>query len=556
MSSVDNKPEILSHLGVGSGINTTALIDSLVEADTAGVKEDIINKTERFEAEISAFSTIKNNIKVFAENLRLLQNSDDLGYIGSSSDTTIATFAANGNTASQTINSQLTVNTLATQHTLTGPTYSSTNNTVGTRTLTINFGTWSADPTAGGGQTHTSNGMSAINVTTTSSTTLLQLRDMINSAATDSDNSGEKDVSAFIFYNGSNYMLALKSEYGAANEMKISDNSAGAEYAYDATDGAKLTQTVAGVSSSFVVDGVSMTRNSNTIDDLYPGLTLELLKTSGSPITIKSQVDLTKATEAIESYVLTYNDIFNSFEDLRTKNEQDPESSGVLTGDSLLRSIMQTLRNSASNQLAGYAGGPYYLTNLGVKTNRDGTLSFDNPDMLRRQFENNPESLRSFFKDQIVSDNTNISPVTYSIADTVPGSYAVVSNGSSVTVGGVATSNNGTKYTVASGSPKGIVIDIPSGTGATSGTLHYGRSFLTLIEEQLTAYTGFNGLIENKIEGNNTRLKDLVKKQEALDEKIISLYQRYRQQYAYMESSIASMQETGNMLESAFKQSD
>ena len=203
MSSVDNKPEILSHLGVGSGINTTALIDSLVEADTAGVKEDIINKTEKFEAEISAFSTIKNNIKVFAENLRLLQNSDDLGYVGSSSDTTIATFAANGNTASQTINSQLTVNTLATQHTLTGPTYSSTNNTVGARTLTINFGTWSADPTAGGGQTHTSNGMSTINVTTTSSTTLLQLRDMINSAATDSDNSGEKDVSAFIFYNGS-----------------------------------------------------------------------------------------------------------------------------------------------------------------------------------------------------------------------------------------------------------------------------------------------------------------------------------------------------------------
>jgi flagellar hook-associated protein 2 len=138
----------------------------------------------------------------------------------------------------------------------------------------------------------------------------------------------------------------------------------------------------------------------------------------------------------------------------------------------------------------------------------------------------------------------------------VPGSYAIVSNGSSVTVGGVATSNSGTKYTVASGNPKGIVIDIPGGTGATSGTLHYGRSFLTLIEEQLTAYTGFNGLIENKIEGNNARLKDLVKKQEALDDKIASLYQRYRNQYSYMESSIASMQETGNMLESAFKQSD
>ena len=87
MSSVDNsKPEILSHLGVGSGINTTALIDSLVKAETAGVQEDIENKTEKFEAEISAFSNIKSNLKVFTENLRVLQNSSNLGYVGSSSD--------------------------------------------------------------------------------------------------------------------------------------------------------------------------------------------------------------------------------------------------------------------------------------------------------------------------------------------------------------------------------------------------------------------------------------------------------------------------------------
>ena len=164
--------------------------------------------------------------------------------------------------------------------------------------------------------------------------------------------------------------------------------------------------------------------------------------------------------------------------------------------------------------------------------------------------------ISSWASPPIVSDNSSISPVSYSLADTVPGSYAVVSNGSSVTVGGVATSNSGTQYTVASGNPKGIVIDIPSGTGATSGTINYGRSFLTLLEEQLTAYTDFNGLIDSKIEGNNLRLKDLVKKQEALDDKIASLYERYRNQYSYMESSIASLQETGNMLESAFKQGD
>ena len=66
-------------------------------------------------------------------------------------------------------------------------------------------------------------------------------------------------------------MLALKSEYGADNEMKVVDSGNG-DYAYNASDGANLTQTVAGVNSSFVVDGVNMTRNNNTITDLYPGL--------------------------------------------------------------------------------------------------------------------------------------------------------------------------------------------------------------------------------------------------------------------------------------------
>lgn len=556
MSSVDNsKPEILSHLGVGSGINTTALIDSLVKAETAGVQEDIENKTEKFEAEISAFSNIKSNLKVFTENLRVLQNSSNLGYVGSSSDTTVATFEASGTHASQTISSSLTVNTLATQHTLTGPTYSSTNNTVGARTISIDFGTWSANPTAGGGQTHTANAMSTVQVTTTSSTTLLQLRDMINTAATDSDNSGTKDVSAFIFYDGSNYMLALKSEYGSANEMKVTDTAGSADYAYNASDGSKLTETVAGVNSSFVVDGVSMTRNSNTITDLYPGITLELLKTSASPISLKSEVDLTKAKESLESFVLTYNDLYNSLEDLRRFDSQDPDNTGILYGDSLLRTIMSTLRDSNARELGGYAGGPYYLSNLGIKTNRDGTISFSDPDMLERQFNNNAESLRSFFKNQIASDNSEIEPIFYSVADTKPGSYDIVKNGSSVTIGGVAATQSGTEYSVSSGDPNGIKIDIPNAVN-TTGTIHYGRSYITLLEEELNAFTKFSGLIDSKVEGNNGRLKDLVKKQEALDEKISSLYARYRTQYSYMEGAIASLEETGNMLTAAFKQND
>ena len=242
--------------------------------------------------------------------------------------------------ASQAVNSSLTVTSLATAHTLTGPSLSSPSSTVGARQISISFGTWSADPTQGGGQSHTSNGMSSITVNPTSTTTLTQLRDMINSAATDSNSDGEQDVTATILYDGSNYMLSLKSQFGAANEMKITDNHASSPvYAYDTTDGAQLTQRVAGTNASFTVDGISMTRPSNSIDDLYAGMTLDLLATSSSAVTIKSEVDLASARSAITDFVTTYNDVMKSLESYRESDRNDDEKNGLLAGDSLLRSI-------------------------------------------------------------------------------------------------------------------------------------------------------------------------------------------------------------------------
>ena len=55
--------------------------------------------------------------------------------LGSSSDKTIATFTVNGNQASQAVNSSLTVTSLATAHTLTGPSLSSPSSTVGARQI-------------------------------------------------------------------------------------------------------------------------------------------------------------------------------------------------------------------------------------------------------------------------------------------------------------------------------------------------------------------------------------------------------------------------------------
>ena len=119
------------------------------------------------------------------------------------------------------------------------------------------------------------------------------------------------------------------------------------------------------------------------------------------------------------------------------------EDSGVLAGDSLLRNIQNDMRSANGSAINGYEGGPYYLSNLGVKTNRDGTLTFADADALERTFKSNANSILSFFKDQIVSDNAAIAPLRYSIADTTPGSYAVSVSSGSATIGGVSASASG-----------------------------------------------------------------------------------------------------------------
>ncbi len=543
------KAEILSKIGVGSGLDTNALIEALVEADTVASKENLDKLEENAKAKISAFSVLKSNLKDFKDIVNQIQSEQEYGFIGKSSDATVATLTASGSKAGGTIDSSLTVTTLATAHSLTGPSYSSATATVGARTLTIDFGTWSADPTAGGGQSFTSNGQDQIQVTTSSSSTLVDLRDAINSAATDSDNDGQKDINASLIYDGTNYMLMLKSQSGASNEMKISDNNASPTYAYDATDGAQLNQRVAGINSAFTVDGISMTRSSNSVDDLFDGFTLDLKKTSGSAVRISSEVDLSSVKTLVEGYVGTYNEVMQSLTAMGANSEIAQEDDGALIGDSTLREIMRELREMSSTAIGGYEGGPYYLSFLGVSTQRDGSLVFD-PKKLESQFNAKPETVRAFFTNNYSTSNSNITIKAFDFVNTQPGSYAFATNGSTHTIGGVSATKSGDIYSVASGNPKGLSIEVTNGSGVTSGTVYYGKSFLNLLKDKLDTYLKFNSILDTRVNNLNDTLRTVSEKRLSLEDRIQKLTERYARQYSAMESTVAQFQETGNMLTS------
>ena len=67
------KTEILSNLGIGSGINTTELIKALVDADTAPQKENLDNLEEKTKDKISTFGILKSNLLDFKNILKELK---------------------------------------------------------------------------------------------------------------------------------------------------------------------------------------------------------------------------------------------------------------------------------------------------------------------------------------------------------------------------------------------------------------------------------------------------------------------------------------------------
>jgi len=99
---------------------------------------------------------------------------------------------------------------------------------------------------------------------------------------------------------------------------------------------------------------------------------------------------------------------------------------------------------------------------------------------------------------------------------------------------------------ISSGNPSGLVLNVAD--GITSGNVYYAKSFLTLATEMLEDYIKFDSSIDTQVNSNRERLRTLADKRLRLEERIEKLTQRYATQYGNMESAVANLNETGNML--------
>lgn len=134
------------------------------------------------------------------------------------------------------------------------------------------------------------------------------------------------------------------------------------------------------VDALVVVDGVAVTRGSNAVDDIIPGVYLDLLSTNiGSTANIRVARDTATIKENLQAVVDAYNDAVSDIAILAGARSDDPEDiySGSLQGDSTVRRVQAQLRGWFTNDSSTPGSTIAAFRDLGLDIDRNGVMSID-----------------------------------------------------------------------------------------------------------------------------------------------------------------------------------
>lgn len=137
-------------------------------------------------------------------------------------------------------------------------------------------------------------------------------------------------------------------------------------------------QITAGQDASLTIDGVSVTRTSNTITDVIGGVTLNLLKgDAGTTVNLQVDRDVSSIKSKIQSFVDSYNTVSSYITTQQTYDAANKTTGGVLFGDGTLSSIKDDLTKTLIGTVWGSASDLPSLGLIGVNLDDKGKLSID-----------------------------------------------------------------------------------------------------------------------------------------------------------------------------------
>jgi flagellar hook-associated protein 2 len=358
----------ISAAGMLSGLDVDGLVTSLMSIEQQPLA-NLQSKQTSFNAKLSAFGTLKSAVSAFQTAVKNV-SGDALSALTATSSKTdtlgVSTVKGSGATAgtySIEVSKLAQSDKLVSAGIATGTTFTAAG---GTMSITIGGKTTPITPADG---------------------TLASLSGAINKA-----NAG---VTATILNDGTSDRLVITgNNSGSANSVSIAATGELAQFATGT--GSTMTKSQTAQNAEMTIDGVAVSKPSNTVTDAIKGVTLNLAQTNvGSPVKISLAKDTTEVTKNITAFVDAYNTLATAV-NKQTAYNATTKTASVLNGDASARSILTNIRAELGTAV-GDAGGLKTLSDIGIAFQRDGTLKLEKPDKLKTALENNFTDVSSLF---------------------------------------------------------------------------------------------------------------------------------------------------------------
>ena len=543
--------DYLSALNVGSGLNVTQIVDALIDAERVPRETQINKRIDERNVSISALGEVKTEVKTFKDNLEFLETTNTNGLVVGSSDEAVG-IEANGKIAVQPFSHSFEVTQLATKHTLAFSGFADTTSATGVTDLTIDFGSWAAGPTF-----TPRSGNTTVNLSIPAGTdSLADLSNIINNA--------DIGISANVIRVGDgNFALTLVGEEGEENQIRITAENTGVRvdalsYDPETNSADSSNQIIAGTDAEMYIDGVFVSRDSNTVDDLINGVSISLNKVSSNVATVSAQYDKSTAQETLRLFVEEMNFMLEKLNEVTYRGTAGSDDAGPLAGDPLMRSYLNTLKSMTVKPINGFQTDPVYLSNFGVMTERDGTLSI-NATRFEEFFTAKPDAFAALLDSRAITDSNLVQAeltgnlwepgvytytnATHNLLDPAPepppADQTRLDRPMSLEDG---------KYKITSGGARGLALTL-LGNGEDA-QVFIGKSLLQTLTEFSDDILKTNGDIDTKIATYNDDIDDYNDRLDELSARMDTERARYVEQFTAMEASVTSFKKTGDMLDS------
>jgi len=300
--------------------------------------------------------------------------------------------------------------------------------------------------------------------------------------------------------------------------------------------------------ASLSVNNVTVSRSSNSITDIIDGITVDLKADSTSAVQLNIVRSQANVKTSVENTIKALND-FRSEIDRLTFIDVDADNNGPLAMDPSVTRIKSSFKKLHLEALSGYGDDAIYLSQLGIKTNKNGEYYFDTA-TFDRTWSSNPQYFNAL-KDNNLSTNSATASVTKSQFTTIPAGTYTVENDSGQWKFGTTdltrvTYNGGSRFT--SSSYAGLVIDTAE-TSPSSFKVYVGQSFSEKLSDFMAAITDTDSSVNAaKIAYTSTstdislKLKDLETREELITT-------RYTAQFGSMEQAMTQFNSTKSLLE-------